>query len=593
MIALNETRLDNTISDHEIAIEGYSLVRRDRSRNGGGVAMFLRNPIDFKIRTDLSDDDLEFLCVEIKKPMTKPFLLSTWYRPPSSTVELFAKFEVLLEKIESENIESSVIGDLNCNINANPVDNVTRHLIELCESYQYTQLIQEPTRITQNSSTLIDVFITNEPDKFAASGVCHIGFSDHCLIYVARKHTSPKSYPRVVKSRQYKKLIFENFISDIELIPWSLIEQIGDPIRAWELWKKSFLAVADLHAPFKKKRIRNSTAPWLNPDIKRLMWERDRLKRIAIVTNDQTKWAEYKRLKNQVNHTIKACKKDHYHAYFDDNVGKVKATWKGINSILSRKQNLAQTTKLTIGGKVITDSHDVCNAFNRHFTDIGPNLASKINTPRVSFEDYVRQCDSNFEFRLVNMEEVVKLVGNLPTGKADGLDTIPACLLKESISLTAASLTHIFNSVIATGVIPKDWKSARVTPIFKGDSRVDPANYRPISVLSVVAKLFEKAIFNQAYKYLDDNNILTKFQSGFRPLHSTLTALLDTTDNWYLNIDNGLTNAILFIDLKKAFDTIDHEILLSKLQLYGFGGSGLKLLRNYLSERTQSETRLQ
>ena len=106
-------------------------------------------------------------------------------------------------------------------------------------------------------------------------------------------------------------------------------------------------------------------------------------------------------------------------------------------------------------------------------------------------------------------------------------------------------------------------------------------------MLFVIAKLFEKTIFNQVYAYLTDNKLLSKYQSGFRPLHSTLTALIDITDNWYLNIDDGLTNAILFIDLKKAFDTIDHEILLLKLELYGFKGASLNLLRDYLSDRTQ------
>ena len=123
--------------------------------------------------------------------------------------------------------------------------------------------------------------------------------------------------------------------------------------------------------------------------------------------------------------------------------------------------------------------------------------------------------------------------------KAERLDGIPARLLKESFPLTAASLTHVFNLVISTGIIPNDWKNVRVTPILKADSKVLPANYRPISVLSVIAKLFENAIFNQVYKYLDENNLLSKFQYGFRPLHSTLTALIDIKDNWHLNTDNG------------------------------------------------------
>ena len=242
---------------------------------------------------------------------------------------------------------------------------------------------------------------------------------------------------------------------------------------------------------------------------------------------------------------------------------------------------------MIIGEAVITDPHELSNAFNRHFTEIGPNLASQINPPRVSFRDFVESCDSTFELELLTADELRKLVNDIPLGKADGLDGIPTSLLKLAFTFIASSLTHIFNLVISTGIIPNDWKSARVTPIYKADSKVDPSNYRPISVLSVIGKLFEKAIFNQVYTYLNENNLLSKYQSGFRPMHSTVTALIDITDNWYLNIDDGLTNAILFIDLKKAFDTIDHEILLSKLELYGFKGASLNLFRDYLSDRTQ------
>ena len=281
---------------------------------------------NIKTRSDLSDPDLEFLCIEIQKPKAKPFLLSNWYRPPNSPIELFDKFKVLLGKIEAENIESNILGDINCDMMTVTPTNETRHLIELCESNQYAQLIKEPTRITSSSKSLIDLFLTNEPGKFVTSGVSHIGCSDHSLIYVSRKLTCTRSLPRILKSRQYKNFMPADFMNDMALVPWDIIEQIDNPIRAWEVWKQSFLAVANLHAPVKKRRVRNSKAPWLTPEIKRLMWERDKIKRIATVTGDQLKWAEYRRLKNRVNHSIKASKKNYYHSYFEDNVGKAKAS---------------------------------------------------------------------------------------------------------------------------------------------------------------------------------------------------------------------------------------------------------------------------
>ena len=335
LLALSETRLDNTFTDSAVSIDGYTLIRRDRCRGGGGVAMYVRNVIDFKIRSDLSDPDLEFLCIEIQKPKAKPFLISNWYRPPNSPIELSDKFEVLLAKIEAENVESNILGDINCDMMAVTPANETRHLIELCELFQYTQLIKEPTRVISSTKSLIDLFLTNEPVKFATSCVSPIGCSDHSLIYVSRKLTCPRSIPRIIESRQYKNFVTDDFVNDMALVPWDIIEQIDNPTGAWEVWKQSFLAVANLHAPVKKRRVRNSNAPWLTPEIKRLMWERDRIKRIAIVTSDQLKWAEYRRLRNRVNHSIKASKSNYYHSFFEDNVWKAKATWNGINTLLS------------------------------------------------------------------------------------------------------------------------------------------------------------------------------------------------------------------------------------------------------------------
>ena len=142
--------------------------------------------------------------------------------------------------------------------------------------------------------------------------------------------------------------------------------------------------------------------------------------------------------------------------------------------------------------------------------------------------------------KLPSLSAVYKKLKDINERKAAGLDKIPCKLLKIAAVIVAPSLTQIFNMIISTGIFPTDWKLAKVTPIFKKGKKDEMNNYRPISVISVVAKIFEKLIFEQLYEYLNNNNLISASQSGFRTLHSTLTALIEAVDNWSINIDNGL-----------------------------------------------------
>ena len=179
--------MDDLVGDSDVYISGYEIVRRDRSINGrfgSGVCFYILTNINYSLRSDLSIDQLENLSVEICKPNSKPFLISTWYRPPNSTVEIFTYFEALVGIL---NLEYYIMGDMNCNLAPDQLDNNANILSSIADIYGMHQLIIDPKRCTASSSTLIDLIYTNSPDRVVCSGVSHISISDHSLVYAFHK----------------------------------------------------------------------------------------------------------------------------------------------------------------------------------------------------------------------------------------------------------------------------------------------------------------------------------------------------------------------------------------------------------------------
>ena len=241
----------------------------------------------------------------------------------------------------------------------------------------------------------------------------------------------------------------------------------------------------------------------------------------------------------------------------------------------------------------INNDHDFANSMNDYFCSVGRNLSDKIPTQPIPLlpHHYDITNPSNgreqFKFVDINKRTTEKALNKIKTSYGSGVDDIVSYFLKVAFPAISDSLCDIFNLSLSSGVFPDSWKVARVVPILKEGLSDDRSNYRPISVLPVASRLFEKVVYDQLYRYLDENKLICLQQSGFHSLHSFVTCLLKCTNDWHVNIDKGKFTAMIFIDLKKAFDTVDHGILLEKMKFYGTSGIEHDWFRSYLNNRKQ------
>ena len=239
--------------------------------------------------------------------------------------------------------------------------------------------------------------------------------------------------------------------------------------------------------------------------------------------------------------------------------------------------------------ETVTGDENIAEALNSFFVNVGPSLSKELPESQSNYADYLLYSTQNsFTFDEVSENDTLKLLCSLKESKSTGPDKINVRLVKDSAEVICRTLTKIFNSSLQQGIFPEDLKNATISPIYENGDKSDCSNYRPISVLSNVAKILEKIVYNQLISYINENNILTNSQFGFRKSHSTTTSLLKSTNKWLLNIDKGLINGVLFLDLRKAFDTVDHKILIAKLKLYGITGNTLNWFISYLDKRYQT-----
>ena len=297
----------------------------------------------------------------------------------------------------------------------------------------------------------------------------------------------------------------------------------------------------------------------------------------------------FKKYRNKLTSSIRTSKANYFSEAIKsgNNVGELWKHLKDINSV-----SKCHIKCLTIDGKKCDNIEDICNNFNNHFSSVAERIIknSNLNASTEKLDNWVSSklwLENTFSYTCILPEEVLTELLKLNIHKSSGLDGISPNILKMSATVIYESLTHIFNSSLCTGNFPSKLKLARVTPLYKSGDIADMNNYRPISVLPSLSKLFEKIVYAQIYEYLIKYKLIHPNQSGFRSKHSCVTALTKIVDHILKEMDQGNYTGVLFLDFKKAFDMVNHTILLSKLKVYKLDDLSLNWFRSYLSESSQ------
>ena len=478
-------------------------------------------------------------------------------------------------------------------------ENQIEHYYDKLTEKFFRPLILSPTRIAKDSKTLIDNIFTNRFTPGTSSGNITVGISDHMPQFCFIPQDSNTKLNNVVKyTRDFKNFpqasFIEEFNRNIPNMDLEVTKYTNELVKTLD-------TLVNKYAPVRKKtqhELKRDEKPWITQDILKKIRKKDRTYRKYIKTDNPLQKVilneKIKTMKNEITQVIRRSKSNYYKNYFRTNSKNSRKLWAGINEIINTKSKNTTLPTCITGTKAgqdenITDSKMISNAFNNHYTKVADKLLHKRkfkgNKP---FTQYLKNSTtSSIVMHPVTPEEVSDIIQNLDVTKSTGPNSIPPKILKQISTILINPISLICNKSFSSGIYPDILKISKVIPIFKKDSRLDVENYRPISLISNIDKIIEKLVFARLYNFLEVNKSLYKLQFGFRNKHSTNHALLSMIQQIQDALDNNNIAIGVFVDFKKAFDTVNHKILLRKLFHYGVRSVANSWFDSYLSNRKQ------
>ena len=596
IFTLSETHIiENHHQDNDnlYKLEGYRFLKRNRPvGKGGGEAVYITDKLKFVIREDLEMKGIECLWLEIILEKAKNFLVGVIYRPPDNSLYTNKDFNqdlnLMLSNVNKCSLETIILGDLNVNF---LVKNDHKDIKNIFNVQSFDQIIQKPTRVTENTSSLIDVVFTNQPKQISNQDVFALSLSDHDCVGCIRKVNNARYEPKTITCRNYSNYNPANLCNKLEEVDWFDFYNSRCPNKAWQLMKDILYKSFAEEAPFIRKRVKGRYCPWLTADIKIHMNERDQLLRKARRSKREYDWNLYKRKKNFCTSLVKKTKDSYHRNLLLENKNNPAKFWQNIKHVFPNTcSNKDSVYAPSIDGSE-NNPQAKADSFCKFFANIAENL--KIDTyPLMNFKwspnaIIPSRTKNVFKFNYVSKVFIEKELLMLKSKKSAGIDDLPPRLLKDTAKVISKPLCVLVNLSLKTGIVPSEWKIPKTSPLHKKEDLTSANNYRPISILPILSKILEKAVHNQLTSYLEENKLLSSRQFGFRKRHSTELATALLIDDMRKDVDCGKLVGAVFIDLSKAFDVLGHSLLLDKLRSYGIQSTEYKWFTDYLFCRKQ------
>ena len=603
VIGISETWLNENLPTDLLSIAGYNFLRNDRNWNrdnnnntpqkGGGVGLYLKQDLDYDANVyaiyNRSCKDIECQWVYIKNKYTKDYIILNLYRPLAGDIENFLDIlETSLSALDLDKNDIFMMGDFNINISNTTCGNA-RLLKSQMKTFGLNQLIKEPTRISKHSATCIDLIFSN-CDFITDSGTFPINISDHDLVFCTKKRTTVTRPKTEFIGRSYRNFDSDVFVHLLNNCDWEKFDNSRNLDDLWNLFLLNVKTAIDRICPLKHFKIKTILEPWITNELLEEIKDKDLALKRAKRTKRDDHWNEARILRNRCLNNIRKAKADFVREKLEENRNDSKKFWNSINSLLPGKNKTSQGIFLNDENQEEIIRDKIPDYMNDYFSNIGANLAKKFtNDERVVRDTVVDVNKQHYALPdfIASEIELLKLIQDINVNKSSAIENLSSKVLKEAFFAQTHRLQTNFNLSFSEGYIPESWKSATIVPLHKGGDSKDVNNFRPVSLLPIQGKLIEKIVHQRMMAHFENNSLLDQRQGGFRKNHSTTDTTIKFVNDIYEALNLGQITIAVFIDLRKAFDTVIHIILSKNLKLLGIKNKNLDWVKNYLENRSQ------